>query len=70
MRFHGMAVQQERLSGRGYERYEPFPAPDVPTPECVAQIFVAWAFPIDVMVFTNLITALFLLLSLTLSIYS
>lgn len=27
MRVHGVAVQQERLSGRGHECYEPFPIP-------------------------------------------
>lgn len=36
MRVHRMAVQQERLSGRGHECYEPFPYPNVLTPERVA----------------------------------
>ena len=49
-----MAVQQERLSERGHECYEPFPNPNVPTPECVAWLLVAWVFTIDVMLFTNL----------------
>lgn len=42
MRVHWMAVQQERLSGRGRECYEPFPNPNVLTPECVAWLLVAW----------------------------
>ena len=37
-----MAVQQERLSGREYECYDPFPYPNVLTPECVAWLSVAW----------------------------
>lgn len=40
MRVLGMAVQQERLSGRDHECYEPFPNPNVPTPECAAQLLV------------------------------
>ena len=44
MRVHGMAVQQERRSGRGHEFYEPFPNPDVPTPECVERLLTTSVF--------------------------
>ena len=37
----GMVVQQERLSGRGYDWHEIFPNPTVPTPECVAWLLLA-----------------------------
>ena len=40
--FYRMAVQQERLLRRGHECYEPFPYPNVFTPECVACLSVAW----------------------------
>ena len=41
MRVQGMVVQEERLSGRGYDCHEIFPNSTVPTPECVAWLLVA-----------------------------
>lgn len=54
MQVHGLAVQQERFSGRGHEFYEPFPNPDVPTPECVQWLLTTSGFLMNVMLFTNL----------------
>lgn len=53
-KFHGLAVQQERFSGRGHEFYEPFPNPDVPTPECVQWLLTTSGFLMNVMLFTNI----------------
>ena len=54
MRIHGMAVQHERLSERGHEVYEPYPSPNVPTPQCVEWLLAASVFLIYVTLSSNL----------------
>ena len=54
MQVHGMAVQHEVFPERGHEVYEPYPSPNVPTPQCVELLLAASVFLIYVMLFSNL----------------